>query len=163
MKKNIFMKFAALFLALSMLCSSTVLAASDVSKSTALETAKKQVPAKSVLLESDWDEDDNEWEFEFRTKDKKAHYDVTISGSGSVRKVEMECQNPAKAKKYKISKSAAKKAVTRKFKGAKIQKVKKATDDGRKVYKITFKTSTYKGTAEVNGKSGKITEWEKIF
>lgn len=165
MKKNLLTRAAALCLMLSLLLSSsTVLAASKIAKADAQKTAEQVVPSSCVLRESDWDEDDGEWEFEFRTKDKKTYYDVTVDGdTGAVRRVEMEVKNPPKAKKYTISQSAAKKAVTKKFKGAAIQKVKKTTDDGRKVYRITFKTSSYKGTAEVNGKSGKITEWEKRY
>jgi serine/threonine protein kinase len=42
-------------------------------------------------------------------------------------------------------------------------KVKKKTDDGSKIYSISFKTSAFKGCAKVHGKSGKVIEWKKKF
>lgn len=163
MKKSVFLRLIALCLTMALLlCPFT--AAATVAKEDALAAARKEIPSSCKLRESEWDKNDKEWEFEFRTKDKKTDYDVTVNGeTGAVKKVEMDVRKPGKAKKYSITEKAAKKAVTRQFSGATIKKVKKATDDGRKVYKITFKADGYKGSAEVNGKSGKLTEWEKIY
>ncbi len=164
MMKKLIARAAALCLILSCLLGCfTAQAAAAVSKDAALKTAQAEVSSKAVLRESEWDEEDGEWEFEFRTKDKKTTYDVTVDGSsGALRKVEME-KKSSKAKKYAVSKKDAKKTVKKAFSGAKNLKVKKKTDDGSKIYVVTFCTDSYKGKAEVNGKTGKIIEWKKSF
>ena len=164
MKKRFISRAVAVCLMLSCLLGSFTVYAANVSEEEALKAAQKAVSSKAVLIDSDWDKDDTEWEFEFRTKDKKTEYDVTVNGkTGKVRQVEMEKKGVKAAKKYSVSKKAAKKAVTKAFEGSKITKVKKKTDDGSKVYSISFKTSAFKGCAKVHGKSGKVIEWKKKF
>ena len=141
-----------------------VYAAPAVSKKEALKIARRYVLSGSKLSESEWEKDSSNWEFDFLTKNRKVKYEVAVDGtSGKLLEVEKECRCFPRACCYSVSKKAAKKKVLKTFKSAAIVKITKKTWKGAKVYKITFTTPTYRATAVIHGRSGKIIAWEKKF
>lgn len=164
MVKNVRRSLLFSLIMVLLLGSVPVSAAPAISKKDALKIAGKYVPSGSKLKESDWDEDSSDWDFDFLTKNKKAKYELTIDGNtGKLLEIEKEDRSFPSAGSYSVSKKAAKKKVLKTFKNAKIVKVRKTKEKGAKVYKITFTTSSYRGSAVVHGRTGKIIEWEKKF
>ena len=67
------------------------------------------------------------------------------------------------AKRVKISKADAKKAVRKIFKKAVFKSVKKKKDDGRYYYKVKFSSGKRSGKAEVNAGTGSVMEWSVLY
>ena len=145
-------------------CIITANAASRVPKKEALKLAKKYVPSKYKLTESEWDQKDSGWEFEFMTCKKDVEYEVLVDGqTGTVKEVEKKRKHFCKATRYAVSGKDAGKKVKRSFKNVEIVKVKKKTEDGCKMYIVSFNTPEFRGRAKIHGVTGKIIQWEKRF
>ena len=163
-QNNFFRVLTVILIAVLMLGCMSAPAYAAVTKKEAQKIARQYVPAKSKLVETEWSKKSKTWEFEFLTQNKKQEYEVTVAkATGKVKKVEMELRNVRKATKYSIKKAAAKEALLAAFPDAANITIKKVTDEGSKIYKITFTTSEYKGEVKVHGETGKIIEWEKKY
>lgn len=138
--------------------------AASITQKEALKIAKKALPVKAKLVETEWDQKDREWEFEFLTENQKTEYEITVSkDTGKVTEIEMEKKNVRKAQQYSVKRSEAKKAVLAAFPGARNLKAEKVTDNGSRIFRITFVTEAFRGKAKVHGESGKIIAWEKNY
>ena len=83
--------------------------------------------------------------------------------SGTVKEVEKKRKHFCKATRYAVSGKDTGKTVKRSFKNVEIVKVKKKTEDGCKMYIVTFNTPGYRGRAKIHGVTGRIIQWEKRF
>ena len=164
MKHRGWIRLSAIILALILVFGSMGALAASITEKEALKIARKEVPAKAKLVETEWDKKNKEWEFEFLTRNKKQKYEVEVSKkTGNVIEIEMELQNVGKAGKYSVKKAAAEKTVLEAFPDATKMKIRKVTEDGSKIYRITFVTAAFKGEVKIHGENGKIIKWEKKY
>lgn len=136
----------------------TIPAGASVTKKEALKIAKQYAPKSYSLSESD--KDGVHYEFEFKNKKKTCEFEIHIKirdGRVILYKWEHEKAHPACC--YKVSKAKAKTAVLAKFKNAKIKSVTRQTEDGSHILRVTFTTPEGRGSADVHGTNGKITQW----
>jgi uncharacterized membrane protein YkoI len=139
----------------------SIMPSNALSKNKALTIARNALPSVGYLQKTKHKK--GLWDFTFKNKNRKIEWEVKVSESAKMAiKLEMERKQYEGGKVYKISSSAAKKAVLKKFKNITVTKVSKTRDDGR-IYRVSFKHKKYTATADVNAQSGKVQGYTKNF
>lgn len=140
--------------------------AGTLTSKTALTKALKNANlTKSQVKCIEVEYDDGKYEVEFIKRSNRAEYSFEYSKSGKLLEKSVDYNRAKNYGAKKISKTTAINTVV-KFGNFKKSTVKNGTcvlvrDDGERIYKIKFKTTSYRFEYEVHANTGKVLEYSK--
>ena len=125
------------------------------------EIARQNLPAGSVLVESEFDDGLYEFKFVNESENKIYSYEVDPAAQKIV-KEKVKRIGATGGFSVKLTMEEAKEKVLQMYPGADVFSVSLDTEDGLRVYEVKFSTSALRGEVELNAETGEWLERKEV-